>query len=143
MHVSGLILVSFCCFATTNYQTKSNHNTVHSGFFENKKKTKAKEAKSLFTIGVSTTPGFYSVLAKNVIGAVSLREKVVIIQPKLSIKNILFMVLYTFNPDKWNDSMHMFKATNEQTTDSLFAAVAIYFVQRVFLAFQQGIVQGV
>lgn len=45
--------------------------------------------------------GFYSIVPKNVVGIIELADKVLVIHPKISVKNLLFLISYSWQPSDW------------------------------------------
>jgi hypothetical protein len=43
----------------------------------------------------------YEVTPRNVIGIIELSNKILVIRPKISIKNILFLLCYSWEPNEW------------------------------------------
>jgi hypothetical protein len=105
-------------------------------------KTKNDRQQKLISISPSPKGGNeYIVTPKNVIGAIELSTKVLIIQPKISVKNILFLLCYSWEPLDWSTSFDLFKETNDKI-EGLANAIVSVFTQKVGRAFRKGILQG-
>jgi hypothetical protein len=66
--------------------------------------TEERKEKQQKLISISpTTKGenIYQIIPRSVIGVIELATKVLIIQPKISVSNILFLLCYTWEPLEW------------------------------------------
>jgi 5-methylcytosine-specific restriction enzyme subunit McrC len=81
--------------------------------------------------------GAYDLTPGSTIGVVELDDLSVVIQPKLAIDRLLFLISYAFDPKHWRDTPF---ALDER--DSLVEALIPGFVFQVRRALRRGVLQG-
>lgn len=82
-------------------------------------------------------PGFYDLQPGSTVGAVDFGELSITIHPKVKIRQLLFLLSYTFDPKRWRDSVVGF-----QERSSLVEAIIPGFVFQVRRAIRRGLLQG-
>jgi len=105
-----------------------------------KHKVKDKRQK-LISISPTSKDNVYDVTPKNVIGIIELNTQVLIIEPKISVKNILFLLCYSWEPMSWGSTLNLFKEQKERL-QSLAQAITSSFIFKVKKSLSKGILQG-
>ena len=90
---------------------------------------------------LAVTPSFsgggYDLAASSWVGTIRTPNGSLILQPKVAISRLLFLLSYTLDPDRWRDVPFDY-----QTSDSLVEAIIPGFVHQVRRAIRQGLLQG-
>jgi 5-methylcytosine-specific restriction enzyme subunit McrC len=79
----------------------------------------------------------YTLTPDSTIGAVFLDELAVVIEPKIPIHRVLFLLSYSLDPKNWRQSSFEFG-----TSDSLVEAVVLAFASQLEKALHRGMLQG-
>ncbi|PRP85161.1 McrBC 5-methylcytosine restriction system component [Planoprotostelium fungivorum] len=97
------------------------------------KEGKKRKSESMISVSASASgTDIYEVTPRNVIGIIELNTKVLVIQPKISVHNILFLLCYTWHPLEWRNDLNMFSPMNEDKMEALSQAIAHTFVSKTF-----------
>eukprot|EP01117_Protostelium_nocturnum_P012907 TRINITY_DN477_c0_g1_i1.p1 TRINITY_DN477_c0_g1~~TRINITY_DN477_c0_g1_i1.p1 ORF type:complete len:532 (+),score=144.14 TRINITY_DN477_c0_g1_i1:136-1731(+) len=102
-----------------------------------------RERSSLISIAPSLNgPDEYLLTPKNVIGVVDLPSKVLIIKPKISVSNILFLLCFTWEPLEWKSNLNLFSPMNDEKIEALTQAITQTFTQKINKTFKKSVCQG-
>lgn len=87
-------------------------------------------------VGSSSDELRWDVRPTNVVGIVHAGDDVIVVQPKMPIANVMFLLAYTADPDHWQD------AADLDDTTSVPEAVAALFVRLAADATSRGLLRG-
>ena len=92
--------------------------------------------------GITITPswsrdGHYDLRPGAHVGVIALPDVQVIIEPKLPIDRVLFLISYTLDPARWQRDDGLYG-----TTDTIVEAIAAIFAHSLRNALRQGVLQG-
>ena len=81
-------------------------------------------------------------MARNAIGVVQLEGKKLIIQPKVAVKSVLFLLSYTWNPEQFDQVFDLKKIKDTQKMEDLLKFVVEAFLQKISQSLKNGTLQG-